>query len=229
MQRKNIRGTSLLGPSSSQERAQKHLPLELTLRKWRLNHTVKCGSCSRQMLSQEWTTHASTNLLFVAVLAEQPCLTQNQMGFFLHWQSVEQAICSAGYLCILSTLCALSMYVYTRPLAYGHRTAVSAHHYLTVCFCVFMQGISTHSTRPNLFCNMLEGFSPTCYLHAHVIIHDKQVVIHDTCFQRLFSCFESFMLYYMVSIDRLMGFCPDAILLCCLCTLTNLDLSVGLQ
>ncbi len=32
------------------------------------------------MLSQGCNTHASTSLLFVAVLAEQPCLTQNQMG-----------------------------------------------------------------------------------------------------------------------------------------------------
>ncbi len=52
----------------------------------------------------------------------------------LHWQSAVQAICSAGYLCILSTLCVLSMYVYARPLAYGHHFA---QHYLTFFFLPF--------------------------------------------------------------------------------------------
>ncbi len=32
------------------------------------------------MLSQGCNTHARTNVLFIAVLAEQPCLTQSQMG-----------------------------------------------------------------------------------------------------------------------------------------------------
>ena len=35
--------------------------------------------------------------------------------------------------------------------------------------------------------------------------------------------------YCMASIEWVVGFCHDVILLCCLCTLTNLDLSVGLQ
>jgi len=57
----------------------------------------------------------------------------------LHWQSAMQAIYSAGYLCTLCVTCPLSMYDYARPLADGHHKAVSAHHYLTVCFCLFVQ------------------------------------------------------------------------------------------
>ena len=40
-------------------------------------------------------------------------------------------------LCRQSTV--LAIYVYARPLAYGHCFAVRAHHYLTVCFCFFLE------------------------------------------------------------------------------------------
>ena len=64
-------------------------------------------------------------------------LDTKQPDGFLHWRSAVQTVCSAGYLCTLCMICLLSMYVYARPLAYGHHFAVRAHHYLTVCFCVF--------------------------------------------------------------------------------------------
>ena len=91
-----------------------------------------------------------------------------------------QTLCSAGYLCTVCTICVLSMCVYARPLAYSHHNAVSAHHYLTVS--VFLEpewSISTHSSRPNLFCNAHVGFTDACYLDTHIMIHDKQIVIHD--------------------------------------------------